>query len=639
MKKIFLICFIFSVLSTAYSQQTEDEPLSVIPQPVSIKKENGILILPKEIRLGTNTNQTEVLEIVSALSRKFSLVTGYTVKTGKNDNKSTIRLLLTPGSKNELGEEGYHLNVSSAGIKIEAATAAGLFYGTQTLIQLFPAGIESNQYVKKTSWPVPFVRITDYPRFKWRGLMLDVVRHFYTVSQVKQFIDEMVKYKFNLLHLHLSDDQGWRLQINGYPLLTEIGAWRADRIGYFGSLAPPDPGLPKTYGGYYTPEDIHELVQYARQRFVNILPEIDVPGHSLAALAAYPNLASAPGPFSVASGEPVLKWTGGGNFYGLVDNSLCPGKEDVYAFLDTVFTEVSRLFPFQYIHIGGDETAKNFWEKSDDVKNLMAKENLKSLHEVQHYFVQRVEKIVKAKGKNIIGWDEIQDANLSPDALVMAYRNTREGARAAQKGQNVVMSPEPYYYLDYMQGDEAIETYVYDRQYLKSCYEYDPVPEGADPDRIKGGQGNLWTELVYNMRHLQYMVWPRSFAIAESLWSPKSQKNWNNFQQKIEKHFIRYDVAGIKYAPSMYDPVFKPSLDPNGQLLVEMITDADNLQIHYSFDNSFPDQFYPFYTAPLQVPRDASLLRVITYRNGMPKGRMITITIADLKKRINSANG
>ncbi|MBS1631940.1 MAG: family 20 glycosylhydrolase, partial [Bacteroidetes bacterium] len=374
------------------------------------------------------------------------------------------------------------------------------------------------------------------------------------------------------------------------------------------------------------------------QRFVDILPEIDVPGHSLAALAAYPNLASAEGPFEVASGNPVLKWEGGGKFYGLVDNSLCPGKEEVYTFLDGVFSEVSKMFPFQYIHIGGDETAKNFWEKSDDVKKLMQRENITDLHEVQNYFVKRVEKIIKSKGKDIIGWDEIQDAHLSPDALIMAYRNWKEGARAAKKGQNVVMSPEPFYYLDYMQGDDAIEPHVYDRQYLKSCYQYDPVPDGADEKRIKGGQGNLWTELVYNMRHMQYMIWPRAFAISESLWSPKEQKDWKSFQQRIEQHFIRYDIAGIKYAPSLYDPVFKPSLDAKGKLQVEMTTDADNLKIHYSFDNSFPDNYYPYHTAPLSVPVDASVLKVITYRDGKPKGRMITVTIEALRKRINTGN-
>lgn len=633
-------CFPFLLLLfffNSISGQVKKEPLAIIPQPVSLKNEWGKFILPKKIQIATNSSQSEVMNVANELNKKLALVTGYHIKivTLPGTTKGTIQLSVLSNLKQELGDEGYQLEVSSSGVKISAAAAAGLFYGVQSLIQLFPPEIESNQYVKKSSWPLPVVKITDYPRFKWRGLMLDVVRHFYTVDQVKQFIDQMVKYKYNLLHLHLSDDQGWRIQINAYPLLTKVGAWREDRIGYFGSMDPPEPGLPKNYGGFFTQEDIHELVKYAKQRFVEIMPEIDVPGHSLAALAAYPNLASANGPFAVASGQPVLKWSGGGHFYGLVDNSLCPGKEEVYTFLDGVFSEMAKMFPFEYIHIGGDETAKNFWEKSEDVKKLMAKEDLKDLHEVQNYFVQRVEKIVKSKGKNVIGWDEIQTANLSPEALIMAYRNAGEGAKAARAGKNVVMTPEPFYYLDYMQSDAAIETYVYDKQYLKSCYEFDPVPEGVDPERIKGGQGNLWTELVYTVRHLQYMIWPRAFAIAESLWSPKEQKNWKDFQTKIEKHFIRYDVAGIKYAPSMYDPVFKPSLDANGQLIVEMTADADNLQFHYSFDNSFPDQYYPYYSAPLKVPKDASLLRVISYRNGKPIGRMMSVTIADLKKRID----
>lgn len=636
MKKVFFILLFCCLFVSAFCQ-VEQGKLAIIPQPAKVERETGFFIFPKEIIIETNLAQPEILNVAKALSNQLALVTGYTMKIGRNSvkSKNSIQLLLLPALSGELGEEGYRLQVSATGIKISAATSAGLFYGNQTLLQLLPAEIESKQFVKKASWRVPVVTIIDQPRFKWRGLMLDVVRHFFTVDQVKQFIDEMVKYKFNLLHLHLSDDQGWRLQIKAYPLLTKVGAWREDRIGNFGSFDAPEPGLPKSYGGFYTQEDIHELVKYAKERFVDILPEIDVPGHSLAALAAYPALASAEGPFSVASGQSVLKWTGGGNFYGLVDNSLCPGKEGVYTFLDVVFSEVAKMFPFKYIHIGGDETAKNFWEKSDSIKALMVKENFKDLHDVQHYFIQRVEKIVNSKGKNIIGWDEIQDAKLGPDALVMAYRNANEGARAAKNGRNVVMSPEPFYYLDYMQGDDAIEPYVYDKQYLKSCYEYDPVPEGIDQKKIKGGQGNLWTELVYNMRHLQYMVWPRAFAISESLWSPKENKNWEDFQQRIEKHFIRDDVAEIKYAPSMYDPVFKPSLDANGQLLVEMTTDADNLHIHYSFDNSFPDNFYPYYTAPLKVPKDASVLKVISYRNGKPKGRMITISIQKLRDRLN----
>ena len=477
--------------------------------------------------------------------------------------------------------------------------------------------------------------ITDQPRFGWRGLMFDVSRHFFTKSDVKRYIDDMVKYKYNLLHLHLTDDEGWRIEIKSLPRLTEVGAWNVYKVGTFGNFSPPTPDEPRNFGGFYTQDDIRELVQYAKDRFVNILPEVDIPGHSLAAVVSYPELSCTPGAdkYSVRSGERFMDWTDSGNI-AMVDNTLCPANEKVYEIYDKIFTEVAKLFPFEYIHMGGDECAKNFWEKSAAIKDLMKRENLKDMNEVQSYFVKRIEKIIESKGKKMIGWDEILEGGLAPNAAVMSWRGIQGGIAAAKMGHEVVMSPTNFVYLDYMQADPVIEPPVYAILRLKTSYQFEPVPDGVDPKYIKGGQANLWTEQVYNMRHAEYMTWPRGLAIAEALWSPKAKRNWNDFVPRVEKQFERFDMSETKYAPSMYDPIFKSAKDSaSGRLLVEMSTEIEGLDIHYSFDNTFPDKFYPKYEKPLIVPKDASFLKVITYRNGKPIGRLNVMPVAELEKR------
>ncbi|MGZ3751842.1 MAG: beta-N-acetylhexosaminidase, partial [Mucilaginibacter sp.] len=469
--------------------------------------------------------------------------------------------------------------------------------------------------------------------------MFDVSRHFFTKAEVKEFIDNMVKYKYNLLHMHLTDDEGWRIEIKSLPRLTTVGAYNVKKVGYFGTFSPPLPDEPRTYGGFYTQDDIREIVQYAKERFVNILPEIDVPGHSLAAIVAYPELSCTPGAdkYQVRSGEHFMEFTKDGIKAG-IDNTLCPANEKVYDFLDKVLTEVAQLFPFGYIHMGGDECAKNFWEKSDAVTALMQKEGLKTQEEVQAYFEKRVEKIVESKGKKFLGWDEILEGGLAPDAIVMSWRGMKGGIEAAKMGHEVVMSPTTFAYLDYMNGDPIIEPHVYSTLRLSKAYEFDPAPDSVNSKLIIGGQANLWTEQVYNVRHLEYMIWPRAFAIAEAVWSPKSRRNWDNFASRVEKHFGRLDAAEIKYAPSVYDPIFTAKSTPDSLVQVELNTEIKGLDIRYSFDNSFPDQFYPKYTEPLIVPKDAAMLKVITYRGDKPVGRMIAMPIDELKKRSKRRN-
>jgi hexosaminidase len=636
MRKSILVLLTAVLCLPAFSQESSG-PLSLIPEPVSQQVAPGRFNLPTTVLIEA-PGQPELVQTLTDLKTRLSTPTGYTVNISHESSTSAaIRLVLNKTVDPTLGDEGYTLTTTPTTVTIQANKAAGIFYGIQTLYQLLPVEIESRELVKNVNWSAPCITITDYPRFGWRGLMFDVARHFFTKQEVKAFIDEMVKYKFNLLHLHLTDDEGWRVEIKSLPKLTQVGAWRVKREGTFGSFDNPAPDEPKDYGGFYTQDDIRELVQYAKDRFVNILPEVDIPGHSLAAVASYPELSCTAGAdsYRVRSGEKIMNWYRGG-FSALYDNTLCPANEKVYPFLDKVFTEIAALFPFPYIHVGGDECAKNFWEQSDAVKQLVKKEGLKSMEEVQSYFEKRVEKIIESKGKKVIGWDEILEGGLAPNAAVMSWRGVAGGIAAAKLKHSVVMSPTTFVYLDYMQGDAAIEPPVYATLRLNTVYSYEPVPDSVDPKYIIGGQANLWTEQVYNMRHLEYMVWPRSLAVAEDFWSPKEKKDWNRFAHKVETQFDRMDVEQVKYARSMFDAIITPRKDVNAydSITVDLGTEVSGLDIYYSFDNSNPDNFYPKCTGTLSIPKEAAWLKVITYRDGKPIGRQINVTIGDLQRRV-----
>ncbi|WP_153798301.1 beta-N-acetylhexosaminidase [Foetidibacter luteolus] len=631
MKKcMVLLCLCFA-LNSLYAQQ--NSAVAIIPQPVKITESGGVFKLPETITIQA-PEDAELKHTLSFLQERFSTTTGKAVNVAANAELAAIKLQLLSTPDGIIGNEGYHLSVTPAGAVITANKAAGIFYGVQTLLQLLPKEIEGKEKAGDINWQAPCVEVTDYPRFGWRGLMFDVSRHFFTKDEVKSYIDKMARYKFNLLHWHLTDDEGWRIEIKSLPKLTEVGAWNVKKTGYFGTFSAPTPDEPRTYGGFYTQDDIKEVIAYAKERFVNILPEVDVPGHSLAAVASYPELSCTPGAdkYKVGSGNPFIDWTDHGMVAHL-DNTLCPANEKVYGFLDKVFTEVAALFPFDYIHVGGDECAKTFWHKSAAIKALMKKENLKTMEEVQSYFEKRVLKIVEAKGKKLIGWDEILEGGLAPGAAVMSWRGEKGGIEAAKMQHEVVMSPTTFVYIDYMQGDAAIEPRVYASLRLNKAYQFEPVPEGVDAKYIKGGQANLWTEQVYNMRHAEYMTWPRAFATAESVWSAKEAKNWNNFTRRVEQHFKRFDAAETNYAPSMYDPIFTSSFDGKGQLQITLATEIEGLDIYYSFDNSFPDRFYPKYTETVTAPKDAVMMKVITYRGKEPIGRLIYMPLDEMKKR------
>ncbi len=627
----FLICFFISIKT--FSQAFNPE-ISIIPKPVEILKGTGHFNLPKNILIYSSA-APELAQTLIFLKERLTLPTGFHISASGSPENASVKLLINSLADNKLGSEGYHLSVTSSHVIIRANQPAGLFYGVQTLLQLLPKEIESNTLVKDVHWMIPSVEITDYPKLGWRGLMFDVARHFFTKEEVKQYIVTMSRYKYNVLHLHLTDDEGWRIEIKGFPKLTEVGAWNVKRVGEFGDFIPPKADEPRDYGGFYTQEDIRELVQFAKDRFVNILPEVDVPGHSLAAIASYPELSCTPEAikYKVRSGEKIMDWSRGAPPIALLDNTLCPANELVYSFMDTVITQLAELFPFEYIHLGGDEAPINFWQKNEQIKALMAREGIKDIKQVQGYFTRRVEQIVESKGKKMMAWDEVLEGGVSPSTAVMSWRGMKYGIEAAQNQHQVVMSPTTYAYLDYMQSDEISEPRVYASLRLSKSYEFEPVPAGVDPQYIKGGQANLWTEQVYNIRQAEYMTWPRGFAIAESVWSPNQQKNWPDFFSRVEQHFGRLDISETKYSPAVYDPIFKAGKTADNKLTIDLSTEVEGLDIYYSFDNSFPDRFYPKFMTTLTAPIDAKQLKVITYRGKEPVGRMLTMPIAELRKR------
>lgn len=632
------------VLLSFISVCAQPAKFPVIPRPMRLIEGQGGFDLRKARSISVNGNDAELNRLAGLWAGRLSQAIGLplTVKNihGSAGTSTGICFLLNAVPDTSIGDEGYRLTVNDRQIRLSANRPAGIFYGMQTLLQLCPPDMESDSSRAGIVAWVPAVEITDRPRFGWRGLMLDVARHFFDKEQVKDFIDEMVRYKYNILHLHLSDDDGWRIEIKSLPELTRKGAWSAKRIGYYGNFPAPGPDEKRDQGGFYTQEDMREIVAYAKERFVDILPEIDVPGHSLAAVASYPELSCTPDAvnYAVRSGEKIRYWEDGRPI-GLVDNTLCPANEKVYAFLDKVFGEIASLFPFEYIHMGGDECAVNFWERSDAVKSLMRREGLKTMEEVQGYFMKRVAGIIESKGRKAVGWDDIIEGGIPPNATIMSWRDTTGGVRASRMGHPVVMTPKSHVYLDFMQGDRMIEPASFTITGLKKAYSFDPLPKSAVPSLVKGAQGNLWTEQVYNVRHLQYMLWPRGMALAEAMWSPVEGKDWRGFQSRVENHFERLDGRNVKYSRTIYDPTFDVFMKGGDSLFVRLSVEAEDVKIHYSVDNSHPDESYPVYDTPIHIPKEAFMLKVVTSRNAMIMGRQIDLPVTEMLDRIKHPDG
>lgn len=623
-------CFIAIVTLFVSVAGARNTGFNLIPEPVKVTAGTGFFVLTKNSSVSYNSLDGRPL--AESLAQKLNTATGFALKTTQGI-RGSVQLNINTTSDQLLGTEGYRLTVSpSKGVVISANQPAGLLFGIQTLLQLLPNEIESREIVKR-KWSIPAVDITDYPRFAWRGLMLDVSRNFFTKHEVKQYIDEMVRFKLNTFHWHLTDDEGWRIEIKSLPKLTEVGAWRVERYGHFGDRISPKPGEKATVGGFYTQDDIREIVQYAKERNVTIVPEIDVPGHSMAAIAAYPELSCKKDTSTkVSPGSKFSDWYGNGTFKMNIENALNPSDENVYMFLDKVFTEVAALFPGQYIHVGGDECYKGYWSEDEGCQALMKKLGIRHVEDLQGYFMNRVEGILKEKGKKMIGWDEILDGGIAPEAAVMSWRGVKGGIEAAKMGHNVVMSPTTFAYLDYNQGERTVDPPIYSSLRLKKCYSFEPVPDGVDAKYILGGQGNLWSEQLPTFRHAQYMAYPRAWALAEVYWSPKESRNWENFIVRVENQFERADIARVNYSKAIYDAIVKTSLK-DGKLLLTMESEAPGLEIYYTTDDAMPDNYTARYTAPVLLPEGPVTLRVITYRHGKPIGHLITLKREELERR------
>ncbi|MEI6085580.1 MAG: beta-N-acetylhexosaminidase [Verrucomicrobiota bacterium] len=444
---------------------------------------------------------------------------------GQSKAKVSISLTADPA----LGSEGYELHITPAAIKISANAPAGIFYGEQTLRQLRD---RDGQY--------PCCKIWDKPRFGWRGLMMDVSRHFFTKTEVKNYLDVMAAHKLNVFHWHLVDDQGWRIEIKRYPRLTDVGAWRKS-IG-FGL----DPGASRNYradgqyGGYFTQDDVREIVAHAASRHITVVPEIEMPGHSSAALAAHPEFSCRGGPYSLD--------LDGGIFAGV----FCAGQEATFAFLENILSEVMGLFPSQFIHVGGDEVPKDNWQKCPRCQQRIATERLKDEHELQSYFIKRIEKFITAQGRRLIGWDEILEGGLAPNATVMSWRGVEGGIAAAKAGHDVVMTPTTHCYFDFHQASVGVPRGANYQAPLpvEKVYEFEPIPVEIPADKahhVLGGGANLWTEYIPNYGHLQYMTYPRACALAEKLWSPNEGRQLADFKARLKTHFKFLDSLGVLY--------------------------------------------------------------------------------------------
>lgn len=602
--------------SSGNNQQTEQTALIPIPQTVTYAETT--FKISQGTTIGLESSSAELLSIADYFNHKVNPALGYSLEV-KEQGDIQFSLINNP----DLGNEGYHLKVEKRQITIEANQPAGIFYGVQTLLQMLPKEIRSQQVQHDVEWAIAGADITDKPQFPWRGLMLDVSRHWFTKEEVMRFIDELAEYKMNVFHWHLTDDQGWRIEIKSLPNLTAKGAWRAKRVGQWWQREPQQLDEEATYGGYYTQEDIKDVLAYAKQRYVRVIPEIDVPGHSLATLVAYPELACMKAPKYVNVGN---------KFYGEDENTLCAGKEETFEFLDKVFTEVAALFPDEYIHVGGDECFKGFWHTCPRCQARMKAENLKDENELQSYVIHRLESILKAKGKKLIGWDEILEGGLAPDATVMSWRGIEGGIKAAKANHHVIMTPTQHCYLDLWQGEPSVEPDTYSMCRLSDSYRFNPVPDSVPAEMVLGGQGNLWSESVPTFRHAEYMTWPRGWALAEVLWSGPAKTGWDEFWPRVEKHFERADVAGINYARSMYNAIIMPYKE-NNECLIKLSCELKDSDIYYTFDNTDPDSFSPKYFEPLRIPKNATWLRVVTYRNGRPSGKVITLRIDELLKR------
>lgn len=585
-----LTVFLILLFQIGFSQT----PLPLIPKPNSIEMREGSFKLTDKTIIDANKDSFEA----QYLQQQIKIQTGLSLTIEKNP-KAVSRIGfydMLDGALIEVDSSGnrytnrnqghYLLMVNKDEITIAQSDSPGNFYGIQTLLQLIPSE-------KKSEFQLPCLAIDDQPKFIWRGMHLDCARHFFSVDFVKKYIDYLAMYKFNTFHWHLTDDQGWRIEIKKYPKLTEVGAWRSgSMVGHYNDQTYDN----IRHGGFYTQEQIREVVAYAQQRHITVVPEIEMPGHAVAALAAYPEYSCTGGPFEVAK-----QW-------GVLDDVFCP-KEETFTFLENVLEEVIALFPSEYIHIGGDECPKTRWKNCPHCQALIKSKGLKDEHELQSYFIQRMEKFVNSKGRKIIGWDEILEGGLAPNAAVMSWRGTEGGITAAKLGHYVVMTPGSHCYFDYYQGDPkneplAIGGYIP----VEKVYSLNPAPSelSKDTQYILGAQANLWTEYIETPKHVEYMVFPRMLALSEVVWGTARPDKYLDFQKRMIQQFTALDRKGIHYSKAIFEVTSKVLPSANG-IAFELQSATNSKNIRYTVDGTTP-MWHSFpYGNPIQIDKNQTV--------------------------------
>ncbi|MEZ0484201.1 glycoside hydrolase family 20 protein [Fibrella aquatica] len=592
--------------------QTPDNEYNLIPFPARFTGLPGRFTLAPTTRILTTGKDAAQTAAAQLLAGQLKIASGLPVSVVPSTPALAKgkHISFEKHTAGRCGPEGYTLRVTPEGIRVGAETPKGYFYAVQTLMQLFPADVYGATRAETANWSAPACDILDRPRYAYRGLMLDVSRHFMPAEFVKKFIDLLAMHKMNTFHWHLTDDQGWRIEIRKYPKLTQVGSTRKQTlVGHYAQNYPQQyDGTP--HEGFYTQAQIKDIVRYAAARHVTIIPEIEMPGHGLAALAAYPELGCNP-----AKGYEV------GTRWGVIRDVYCP-SEKTFTFVQDVLTEVMALFPGKYIHIGGDECPKDAWKESDFCQSLMKKLKLKDEDELQSYFIRRVEKFVNSKGRAIIGWDEILEGGLAPNATVMSWRGTAGGIEAAKQKHNVVMTPGAFCYLDAYQAAPATEPLAIGGYLpIEKVYSYEPTPAELTTDQQKyilGVQGNLWTEYIKTPEQVEYMVFPRAVALAEIGWMPAGPRNFEDFAARLKNHLPRFDRLKVNYAKRLLDVRSETQFTGEGQLQVRLSKLDTDSKIYYTVNGRDASSEATEYIGPITLTKTTTVKAVTVPANDKP---------------------
>lgn len=626
MKKL-VILFMLGLCFVACNKERENS-YEIVPYPNSLDARAGQFQLTNQCKLLFSTAMDSAMrKVATQFLEQLHATSGLLLSSEDTADevlsKNSIAFFVAP----DLASEAYRIHIESDQAKIEASTAAGFFYAVQSLKQLLPVAIYGQEPCPNENWNLPCVLIEDAPRFSYRGMHLDVARHFFSLKEVKRYIDILSVYKLNTFHWHLTDDQGWRIEIKKYPRLTEVGSIRK------GTVVLKEQGKYDgvSYGGYYTQDEIREIVAYAADRFITVIPEIDLPGHMLSALASYPELGCTGGPYEV-SGQ-----------WGVLDDVLCAGKEKTFTFIEEVLTEVMDLFPSTYIHVGGDECPKVRWEKCPHCQARINSLGLKtdSLHRAEHYLqsytISRVEKFLNERGRQIIGWDEILEGGLAPNATVMSWRGMDGGIEGARQNHKVIMTPNTYLYFDYYQTLDTIgEPFsIGGCVPVELVYSLDPVPaalQGSERDNIIGVQANLWSEYILIDQQLEYQLLPRLAALSEVQWTQPEQKNWERFLNAAGHQVKIYDVMGYQYGKHLFAVLGSYRVNSEKNCVEALLTTQGEASIYYTLDGTEPTTQSQLYTAPVELTKSCTL-RAMVKRDNM------NTRILSKKFQFNKATG